>query len=235
MNDVPEEETGAVSPGTEAGMLANLPRTRPQRASARRAAARKENVALDAPIPDGGERSSARPKPRRGTKAIAVKARPARGARDGAPATDAGAGAGAGESAITSAAAGQSVANAPATGGGARAATAGAGRKPAGARAKQDVKAEQDVKAKHGTKAKQGAKARATAGARRRVTPRSEEEPVPRQGFASEEEPMIGAVQPPGGAELLASATEILGELAKSGLSTGERLLKDVLSRFSPS
>jgi hypothetical protein len=42
-------------------------------------------------------------------------------------------------------------------------------------------------------------------------------------------------VQPPGGAELVASATEILGELAKSGLSTGERLVKDLLSRLSPS
>jgi hypothetical protein len=39
-------------------------------------------------------------------------------------------------------------------------------------------------------------------------------------------------VQPPGGAELLASAAEIVGELTKSGLATGERLLKDVLSRL---
>jgi hypothetical protein len=39
-------------------------------------------------------------------------------------------------------------------------------------------------------------------------------------------------VQPPGGAELVASAVEILGELAKGGLSTGERLLKDVISRL---
>jgi hypothetical protein len=33
----------------------------------------------------------------------------------------------------------------------------------------------------------------------------------------------------------VASAVEIVGELAKSGLSTGERLLKDVFSRLSPS
>jgi hypothetical protein len=39
-------------------------------------------------------------------------------------------------------------------------------------------------------------------------------------------------VQPPGGAELLASAAEIVGELAKSGLSAGERVLRDVLSRL---
>jgi hypothetical protein len=46
---------------------------------------------------------------------------------------------------------------------------------------------------------------------------------------------MTGTVQPPGGAELIASATEIIGELAKTGISTGERLFKDVLSRFSHS
>jgi hypothetical protein len=39
-------------------------------------------------------------------------------------------------------------------------------------------------------------------------------------------------VQPPGGAELLGSAAEILAELAKGGLSTGERLLRDALSRL---
>jgi hypothetical protein len=42
-------------------------------------------------------------------------------------------------------------------------------------------------------------------------------------------------VQPPGGTELVTSAVEIVGELAKSGLATGERLLKDVFSRLSPS
>jgi hypothetical protein len=39
-------------------------------------------------------------------------------------------------------------------------------------------------------------------------------------------------VQPPGAAELVTSAAEIVGELAKAGLSTGERLLKDVFSRL---
>ena len=41
-----------------------------------------------------------------------------------------------------------------------------------------------------------------------------------------------GSVQPPGGAELVASAAEIVGELAKAGLSAGERLLKDACSRL---
>jgi len=41
-----------------------------------------------------------------------------------------------------------------------------------------------------------------------------------------------GPVQPPGGAELISSAAEIFSELARSGLSTGERLLKDALARL---
>jgi hypothetical protein len=39
-------------------------------------------------------------------------------------------------------------------------------------------------------------------------------------------------VHPPGGAELVASVAEILGELTKAGVATGERLLKDALSRL---
>jgi hypothetical protein len=60
-------------------------------------------------------------------------------------------------------------------------------------------------------------------------------ERVPRQGFECDSEGIRGPVQPPGGAELVASALEIVGELAKSGLASGERLLKDVFSRISPS
>jgi hypothetical protein len=58
---------------------------------------------------------------------------------------------------------------------------------------------------------------------------------VPRQGFESEGDGTRGSVQPPGATELMTSALEIVGEFAKSGVSTGERLLKDVLSRLSPS
>jgi hypothetical protein len=57
-------------------------------------------------------------------------------------------------------------------------------------------------------------------------------EPAPKQGFESETERANGAVHPPGGADLVASAAEIIGELAKAGVSTGERLLKDFLSRL---
>jgi hypothetical protein len=56
--------------------------------------------------------------------------------------------------------------------------------------------------------------------------------PAPRQGFECEGERASATVHPPGGAELVASAAEIVGELAKAGLSTGERLLKDVFSRL---
>ena len=55
---------------------------------------------------------------------------------------------------------------------------------------------------------------------------------APRQGFESDSESHERLGQPPGGAELVASAAEIVGELAKAGLSSGERLLKDVLSRL---
>ena len=41
-----------------------------------------------------------------------------------------------------------------------------------------------------------------------------------------------GSVQPPGGVDLLSSAAELAGELTKSGLSTGGRLLKDVFARL---
>ena len=41
-----------------------------------------------------------------------------------------------------------------------------------------------------------------------------------------------GPVQPPGGAELVAGAAEIVGELARAGVSAGERVLKDLFSRL---
>jgi hypothetical protein len=39
-------------------------------------------------------------------------------------------------------------------------------------------------------------------------------------------------VQPPGGAELVGAAAEIISEIAKAGLSSGERLIRDALSRL---
>lgn len=67
-----------------------------------------------------------------------------------------------------------------------------------------------------------------------RRTPRPAEPPVPRQGFEAEEEIELGrSVQPPSGTELAVSVAELFGELAQVGLSTGERLLKDALTRLS--
>ncbi len=58
------------------------------------------------------------------------------------------------------------------------------------------------------------------------------QDPAPRQGFETEGDPVSGPVQPPGGVDLLSSAAELAGELTKSGLSTGGRLLKDVFARL---
>ncbi len=58
------------------------------------------------------------------------------------------------------------------------------------------------------------------------------DEPVPRQGFEAEPDSLDGPVQPPGGTELVASAAELAGELAKSGVTTGARLVRDFLSRL---
>jgi hypothetical protein len=58
------------------------------------------------------------------------------------------------------------------------------------------------------------------------------QDPAPRQGFETESDPVSGPVSPPGGVDLFASAAELAGELTKNGLSTGGRLLKDVLGRL---
>jgi hypothetical protein len=83
-------------------------------------------------------------------------------------------------------------------------------------------------------KAQPAAKAKPRAAKRARPAGSSRAgDPVPAQGYESDgDRATRGTVQPPGGAELLGSAAEILGELAKSGLSTGERLVKDVLARL---
>ncbi len=74
-----------------------------------------------------------------------------------------------------------------------------------------------------------------TATSPKRATARSKAgtaEQVPRQGFESDGDRASGPVTPPGGIELVASAAELLGELAKAGVNTGERLLRDVFSRL---
>jgi len=84
------------------------------------------------------------------------------------------------------------------------------------------------------TKAK--AKATSRAEPRAKVRPKAAakhiQDPVPRQGFETEGDPVSGPVQPPGSVDLLSSAAELAGELTKSGLSSGGRLLKEFLTRL---
>jgi hypothetical protein len=172
----PEESNGRPSAeALEEGVLSNLPRARPQRATERRIAARKA----------AGKRTKAAPR--------GATRKPAR-----ATSSDATAGA-----------------TAAAEAGGAQERAAGAASAPGAKRTRRTQTA---------------GKTRSRTGAARPRKP--VQEPAPRQGFESEGERVTGPVQPPGGAEIVASAAEIVGEIAKAGLSAGERVLRDVLSRL---
>ena len=161
----PADSNGhAGSSGDGAGVLANLPRTRPQRATARRAAARSRRAA------DSPNGALAAPAPEQRTAAKSAKKAPA-----------------------------------------------------AGTKTKAKAKAAPAAKPK----------SRPKPAPRRPVKPASaSREEVPRQGFECIEERATGAVPPPGGPELVNTAAEIVGELAKAGIAGGERLLRDVLSRL---
>jgi hypothetical protein len=139
------------------GVLANLPRTRPQRSSARRDAARRT-----ASVKVGPTGAPARKAP----SIISTRAEPA----------------------------------------------------PTRKRAATKTKAAAVKRGQGTTKPKSPAK---------RLQDRA-----PRQGFETEGDPLSGPVQPPGSVDLLSSAAELAGELTKSGLSTGGRLLKDFLGRL---
>jgi len=152
MSDTKASPPRRASPSEGDGVLANLPRTRPQRSSPRRAAARKTTAA----------------------RASATQA-------------------------------------------------------PAGA-----AKRSQNGPSKP-TSSRAPAAKRARSAPKRAGRPVSIEDPSPRQGFECDGESMTGTVAPPGGAELLVSAAELVGELAKASVSSGERVLKDVLSRLRPS
>jgi hypothetical protein len=67
---------------------------------------------------------------------------------------------------------------------------------------------------------------------RAKLTAQPIQDPAPRQGFEAESDQLSGPVQPPGGVDLFASAAELAGELTRSGLSAGGRLLKDALARL---
>jgi hypothetical protein len=83
---------------------------------------------------------------------------------------------------------------------------------------------------KQATAKKRPAKEHPAKAAKRAAKPL--QDPAPRQGFETESDPVSGPVSPPGGVDLFASAAELAGELTKTGLSTGGRLLKDVLGRL---
>ena len=101
--------------------------------------------------------------------------------------------------------------------------------------------AEQPAANGNGSAPRKSAKPAATSGTRQRkpaakakakAPRRRAPEAVPRQGYESVEERATGPVQPPGGAEFLGTAAEIVTELAKAGISGSERLVRDVLSRL---
>jgi len=147
MSDADEPGDASAGSGNDRGVIANLPRTRPQRASPRRAAARQAA-------------------PRR--------------ARSTAPAARS--------------------ANGPA------AAATSKPPKPAALPRRRTTSA--------------------------RAPRKSAPQAAPRQGFQTEAEAARTSIQPPGGGELLTAAVELVGELAKAGVSRGERALKDIASRL---
>ena len=153
------------------GVLAELPRARPQRATARRATARKA-----------------------GARPAASKRRAAKADRSSA---------------------------------GADAGSAAADVRSAGAAGPTILAGLPRVRPQHASPRRAAARA-----ARSRGSAHLGEQPVPRQGFESDPGRMNGPIQPPGGAELAVSLGELAGELAKVGVATGARLLKDILSRL---
>ncbi len=196
------EESRNVNGASEnGGVLTNLPRARPQRASARRLAERNgasarngtSKTAVKRP-PKKVAKAPSEPAAKPSTRATPVPAEPELSAKP----LPRGSVKPVGESAAST--------TAKASRGG-RASAA----RPAGGTAR-------------GTSSRRAAP--------KRARPAPVQEPAPRQGFECESETPMGSVQPPGGAELIASAAELVGELAKAGVSSGERLLKDVLSRL---
>jgi hypothetical protein len=157
-----DSEHVEASPEDASSVLGNLPRSRPQRASARRASSRARAAAAS---------SSAAPAAAENGREAASK-------------------------------------------------TSATASKPARAKASRARTA-----ARPGAKAKTGAR-----GGSARI--RAVKDEVPRQGYAGDGDRVSGPVPPPGGPELLATAGEIVSELAKAGASAGERLVRDLFSRL---
>jgi hypothetical protein len=169
--DANRSDDASNTPRNEGGVLANLPRTRPQRLSPRRTAARQAA---------GAANGAGRPRRSAGSAGEAA-------GKPGGPAT-----------------------------------------RPNGRTAERPT-AKTSTKPPAKATAKPAPKRRRAGTGKRSAPP---QDAAPRQGFECDGETASGAVQPPGGAEFVATAAEIVGEFAKAGLSTGERLLKDVISRL---
>lgn len=198
----PNESNGRPSgPDAGVGVLANLPRTRPQRSTARRTAARKASASAPA-----GTTREAVAKPKAKAKA---KATPAAKAKTTVPRRKA-----------------QAKISKPATSGRVQAGTAASKRDP--------VSAPRRTGAARTPLVKTATSARSSGTARRapKRPPAPVDESVPRQGFESDMDRASGPVQPPGGTDLLNTAAEIVSELAKASVSSGERLLKDLLGHL---
>lgn len=168
MSESPSGDLHETAAAEGPGILAGLPRTRPQRTSARRAASRAA-AAREAPRAPANKatHSPARKAPRAPTHEATPP--PARKSPD-AP-------------------------------------TRNAARPPT---------------------RKSPRKARHSAASGREPTGES----VPLQGYEPEDGALSRTIQPPGGAELVASVAELAGELAKAGVNTGGRWLRDVFSRL---
>jgi hypothetical protein len=182
-----------------ASVLARLPRTRPQRASARRGssgrAPRSSALADSAPAADGDGKAGAE-------LSSSAASAPSR-RRKPSPAPK------------TSAAAPKSAAATP--------------RSP-GAAPKSSTAAPKGRPARRNGVA--GAEARRKVGATGAGSRRTARPAVPRQGYEADGERATGPVEPPGGVELLATAGEIVSEIAKAGVATGERVLRDLFGRL---
>jgi hypothetical protein len=196
-----DESEPQTSPAADAaGVLAKLPRTRPQRSTPRRAQARATRSASEL----RSTASELAPEPVPAVEATSNGLVPENG---NAPAIEA---------------------SAPAAKPSPRKRAPRARSSASKGTRSSTSKGAHSPKA-HSPKAKAGTRSARATSVRPRATAAA---PAPRQGYECEGERSGRTIQPPGGAELVASAAEIVGELAKAGLSAGERALKDVFSRL---
>jgi hypothetical protein len=201
------------------GVLSALPRTRPQRASARRSAKRTgtrqsaSSERKDAKS-ETTEAASNRAPAERKVQRLRTAAKRGTGATPKAAARPATRSKGTAKPGATPKAAAR-----PAT------------RSKGTAKAKQPTGHAPTTKA--ATTAKPPTRRAATLRAKAPSRAKQAEPPTPRQGYEPEEEVELGkTVNPPSGSELIESLADVFGELANAGATAGARALKDALSIF---